>query len=106
MTLGSRLIHELAKRRELGMYFDFAGYRALRRVVAPDELSEFLKDRGFVGFDNARKTEDVVQIAGWLRCGVQKPTGPDLLIWLAFDPIGGIVALLLWLMSRLTQRSS
>jgi hypothetical protein len=46
MSLDSRLIDELARRRELGAYFDYAGYRELRRVESISELKTSWIDKG------------------------------------------------------------
>ena len=101
MTLGLQLINELARRRELGMYFDFAGYRALRGVDSPSELAAFLSSRGF---SNSPLTSEVAQIAEWLQRSAETRLNQNPLIWLAFDPLGGIIALPVWLFSRLARR--
>jgi hypothetical protein len=100
MTLGSLLINELARRRELGMYFDFAGYRALRRVNSAIEIAQFLKKRGF---SNPPITANAAMIAQWPPSATEKQSSRSLLVWLAFDPFCGIVALPVWLLSRLTR---
>ncbi|MBX3426486.1 MAG: hypothetical protein KF688_12465 [Pirellulales bacterium] len=101
MSLGSQVIDELASRRELGMYFDFGGYRALRRIDDPAELAEFLSGRGY---PHAPLTTDAVVAVDWLRAVAHTDAGQSMLIWMAFDPLGGILALPLWLLSRLTNR--
>jgi hypothetical protein len=42
MGIGREIIDELAKRRQLGRHFDFAGYQRLRRVSTPADLQGFL----------------------------------------------------------------
>jgi hypothetical protein len=101
VTLGLQLINELARRRELGMYFNFADYRALRGVDSPSELVAFLSTRGF---SNSPLATDVVQIADWLPRTAETRLNQNPLIWLAFDPLGGIIALPVWLFSRLARR--
>src|SRR5262245_58238680 len=103
MSLGSQVIDELSRRRELGMYFDFAGYRALRRIDDVSELLDFLKVRGF---PNAPLSSDAVQLADWLREVAKTNESQSLLTWIAFDPMGGIVAMPLWLLSRLIRQRS
>jgi hypothetical protein len=97
MTLGSQLIHELARRRELGMYFDFAGYRALRHINSESEIALFLNKRGF---NKSPVTTKVARIAEYLHATAERRVSRNIFVWLAFDPLGGIIALPLWLLSR------
>jgi hypothetical protein len=98
MSLGSQLIDELARRRELGMYFDYAGYRALRRVDSAVQLSHFLRERGF---PEAPQTTDLKLVADWLQDTTGQDECQSLWTWIAVDPLGGIIALPIWLLSRL-----
>lgn len=80
------------------MYFDFAGYRALRRVDDAKELARFLRQRGYC---DSPANVDPVQMADWLRANATTDASQSLLIWMAFDPFGGLIALPLWLLSRI-----
>lgn len=80
MSLGSRVIDELAARRELGMYLNYAGYRALRGIDDAAELSEFFRDRGL---PNAPITADTKRIADWLRNTTPSDESQNLLTWIA-----------------------
>src|SRR5688572_29594307 len=98
MSLGSKIINELARRRELGMYFDYAGYRALQRIECDIELSTFLREHGY---PDVPLTTNMVLVADLLRDSAGRTECQSLLTWIAFDPFGGIAALPLWLLSRL-----
>ena len=61
MSFGSNVINELARRRELGMYFDYAGYRTLRNIQNATEAVAFLRHRGY---PNAPEFNDPVETRG------------------------------------------
>jgi len=46
MTLGQELLAELARRHEIGIYFDFPGHRKLRQVASIEDLQLFLHNQG------------------------------------------------------------
>lgn len=68
MTLGQRLITELARRRQTGMFFDYRGYRVLRKVDSQESLRRFLDERGLeaVGVceDPATIADDLAALRG------------------------------------------
>ena len=101
MSLGLQVINELARRRELGAYFDYAGYRALRNIDNVADLSTFLRQQGY---PSAPDSANPVAVVNWLETNSQPDEVQSILIWIAFDPFGGILALPLWLISRLTNR--
>src|SRR5262245_37751708 len=100
MSLGTQLINELATRRELGMYFSFSSYRALRCVDNFGQLSEFLRERGF---PDDPPSSDVSQIADWLRATAAEDADQSLWVWMALDPFGLSAVFLPILLSRLKR---
>jgi hypothetical protein len=103
MTLGAKLISELAHRRQLGMYFNYAGYRAIKRIDTVTELAEFLKHHGFA---NVPVSDDVMQIADGLCDSCESNSSQSLLTWIVLDPFGGIVGMPLWLLWCLGRHRS
>jgi hypothetical protein len=97
MSFGLQVINELTKRHELGMYFDYAGYRALRNIENANALSVFLKERGY---SNPPELTDAVAVANWLRTAVPLEADKNFVWWWAFDPLGGLLMLPLWLLFR------
>lgn len=98
MKLGIKIFKELSRRNELGMYFDYSGYRSLRFVSDIDSLSSFMEKRGYV---NVPRTEDEVEITDWLKKQHSMRECNSVLTWVAFDPLGGILGLPLWLIYRI-----
>jgi hypothetical protein len=100
MSLGSQLIEELSRRRKLGMYFDFVGYRELRKVSTAADLHSFLSSRGYRNFP---QTINVSLIADRLAETSSEHSRKNILVWLALDPLGGLLALPFWLVSRVSR---
>jgi hypothetical protein len=101
MSFGLQVINELARRRELGMYFDYAGYRALRNVESVTDAGAFLRQRGY---PNAPEFNEAGVICDWLRSTAEEDGHQNIFVWLAFDPLGGMFALPIWLIHRLSSR--
>ena len=101
MSLGADVIDELASRRQLGAYFDYAGYRALRSVETVADMTAFLERQGY---PNAPESEDAAVLADWLNATAEK--NQSLLTWMAIDPLGGVLGLPLWLLFRFADRHS
>lgn len=102
-TVGMQLIDELGRRRQLGAYFDYAGYRALRKVNALPDLANFVRSRGITCPASPRNVEDV---ADALNEYDEMQAHPAVWAFLLSDPTGMIPTLFwpLWLLSRLFQR--
>jgi hypothetical protein len=64
MGLGNEIIAEVARRKQLGSYFEFRGYQALRRINSPEELQAFLRSCGYQNpplFPTAQAAVDYLQ---------------------------------------------
>ncbi len=59
-SLGMLIISELGRRGQLGNYFDYAGYRALRKVDSYEALREFLWSRGLADVQTSTDPAQVV----------------------------------------------
>jgi hypothetical protein len=69
-SLGQRLIDELRRRGEYGMYFDFKAYRAIAAAKSPADLAWVLHK---AGFGAVRVSEDAERLADGVReCGAVK----------------------------------
>ncbi len=106
--LGYELLCELRRRGEIGMYFDYAGYRALRQADSLQALQDFL-DRN--GYADVWATDDASRLADELRSidGEQRrraSLGWTLLMF-PFNPIGSTIEfcglLSLWLFRKPTR---
>ena len=101
-SLGARLIAELRRRGEYGMYFQYDAYQALPLVDSIEKLKRLLQK---AGYPTVVASEDVVQVANGLK---EANGGDDLPLFVAHsDPTGifGLLYLLLgWLYSFLRVR--
>ena len=104
MSLGLDIIAELSRRGERGRYFDYSGYRTLRRIASVDDLAAFLSEREFspeIAFN------DPVQVAEALRGAVaERESDWDVFGWIACDPLCGMLALPFWLIYRSVRRAN
>lgn len=85
-SLGERLLSELSKRGQRGMYFDFAAYQEVRHVDTTQALQKFLDKQGFT---SVLAKDDPVWIADGLEEAANYDATPA---WAASTELG-----LLWL---------
>lgn len=104
--LGFRLLFELRKRREVGMYFDYQGYRALRRVMSVDALRVFLDRQGY---RHVPATSDVKYVADHLRytgdSRLIRGTQAHFLLLLPFEPLSASFALCCSMLAHLLRKT-
>lgn len=65
MTLGERLIAEIARQGHLGRYFDDRGYERLSEIDAPETLQAFLSEWGF---ERVSPAQEPARLARELAC--------------------------------------
>ena len=101
-TLGKQIIAELAGRGKLGMFFDFAGYRALRKVDSVDSLHAFLHSRGF---KLANVSTDPATIVDNLEYAFDVKELRNPWFWSLRDPTGclGLLLVPIWLLTRIIR---
>ncbi|MEM9656737.1 MAG: hypothetical protein AAF961_00115 [Planctomycetota bacterium] len=92
MNPGTQVVSELGSHRLRGMYFDYRGYCALRRVRTVEELRAFLDARGFkrvaATADVAKVVEGLRREAGGESCAALLLMEPILWLGVAFG-MGG-----------------
>ena len=101
MTLGEELIAELARRGRRGMYFNFAGYQALRAVDSLEAMRQFLVDQP--GLASVHPCWDVGQLADQLASAACLDPGLGLATWVKLDPCHGLISLPLCGLVQLTR---
>lgn len=84
-TLGAEVIREIKRRKQLGRYFDFRGYRELKAINDLGELHAFLRERGFQVEDARRDAIHIVDALQMQQMNKAASSNWDwwLLWWLA-----------------------
>lgn len=98
MTLGAALIEELRRRRQMGMFFDYAGYRQLGTIDTPCELQGFLMTAASTA---PPATVDPAILADWLEATMPPKAIPDTIVWMLMtEPFVGLLLVLAWMRSK------
>src|SRR5262245_27905770 len=96
MSLGAKIIGEIGRRRQMGMYFDYAGYQALRQVQNELDLARFFSGRGL---ERSPATTDPKRVVDWLQveaCDSVPRGGGQLLAETFLHGPGSWIGLALW----------
>lgn len=96
-TLGERLIGELGRRGQRGMYFDYNGYQSLKLVEDVDKMQAFLDGRGY---ESVLATDDPTWLADGLAEAAADKSPPW---WTQLDMLS-IVTYPIWLLTRIRRK--
>ncbi|QDU57366.1 hypothetical protein [Aeoliella mucimassa] len=95
--LGNSLLEELSHRGLRGMYFDYAGYQALRSLATVEQVQQFLDTNGYA---SVLATEDPV----WIADGLEEAKEDQAIPWSAAFDIASFIVFPLWLLGRLRPK--
>ena len=100
-SVGSQLISELGRRRQLGMYFNYGAYRRIRGLNSLIELAQFIRVQGY---ECPSAPRDVSSLVDALQNqGNDLGRNPMTWAFLLSDPTGiaGLLYMPIWMVRRL-----
>ncbi len=112
MTIGQEIIFEIRRRGALGFYFDYAGYRELRRVDSLEELQAFLAQRGIQQPIRETSPDHVLKVLEEQQRATPinelKAIAKSPYTWTWLDPTGILPSIFFpaWLVSEWQRRKS